>query len=157
MVRDDAKDLTSNPASTPVIAFLHNHFREGYFNGAISIHYGRHEFKAGIESDNTFLQANLSDVITDPSQFDPQTPLTFAFPGNQRSAGNRPDLEQAGYVEDLIRYGNWTLSAGLRWDHYQLLVNQNAVSPRLAVSRYWAKIELDDYPATISDIVIAPC
>lgn len=33
--------------------------------------------------------------------------------------------------------GHWTVSAGLRWDHYQLLVNQNAVSPRLAVSRYF--------------------
>jgi outer membrane receptor for Fe3+-dicitrate len=57
--------------------------------------------------------------------------LTFAF------QGNRPDLEQAAYVEDAIRLGNWSIDAGLRWDHYQLLVNQNAVSPRLAVSRYF--------------------
>jgi hypothetical protein len=28
------------------------------------------------------------------------------------------------------------VNAGLRWDHYQLLVNQNAVSPRLAAARY---------------------
>jgi hypothetical protein len=34
MVRDNANDLTSNPESTPVIALLHNHFREAYFNGA---------------------------------------------------------------------------------------------------------------------------
>jgi hypothetical protein len=142
MVRDDANDLTSNPASTPVIAFLHNHFREGYFNGAISIHHGRHEFKAGIESDDTFLEENFSDVITDASQFDPGTPLTFAFPGSQPAAGNRPDLEQAGYAEDLIRYGHWTLSAGLRWDHYQLLVNQNALSPRLSASRYFSSAGL---------------
>jgi TonB dependent receptor len=54
--------------------------------------------------------------------------ITFAF------QGHRPDLEQAAYVQDLIRLGNSTVSAGLRWDHYQLLVNQNAVSPRLAVS-----------------------
>ena len=25
----------------------------------------------------------------------------------------------------------------MRWDHYQLLVNQNAVSPRLGIARYW--------------------
>jgi TonB dependent receptor len=29
------------------------------------------------------------------------------------------------------------VSAGLRWDHYQLVVNQNGVSPRLAVARYF--------------------
>jgi outer membrane receptor protein involved in Fe transport len=56
---------------------------------------------------------------------------TFAF------NGTRPDLEQAVYVQDLIRLGNWTINAGLRWDHYQLEVNQNAVSPRLAISRYF--------------------
>ncbi len=137
MVRDNSNDLTSNPQSTPVVAFLHNHFREGYFNGSLSVHHGRHELKAGVESDNAFLQENFSDVITDPAQFDPGTPLTFAFPGNRPSEGSRPDLEQAVYVQDLIRYGNWTLSAGLRWDHYQLLGNQNAVSPRLSSARFF--------------------
>ena len=62
---------------------------------------------------------------------------TFAF------TGSRPDLEQAAYVQDLIRLGNWTVNAGLRWDHYQLLVNQNAVSPRLAVSRYFPTLGLN--------------
>jgi outer membrane receptor for Fe3+-dicitrate len=37
----------------------------------------------------------------------------------------------------LIRLGHWTANLGLRWDHYQLLVNQNAVSPRVAVSYYF--------------------
>ncbi len=131
MVRDTSNDLTSNPESTPVIAFLHNNFREGYFNGSLSVHHGRQEWKAGVESDVLFLHENFSDLITDPTQFDPGTPPTFAF------TGNRPDIEQSAYVQDLIRLGNWTVSAGLRWDHYQLLVNQNAVSPRLAVARYF--------------------
>lgn len=136
MVRDTSNDLTSNPESTPVIAFLHNNFREGYFNGALSVHHGRQEWKAGVESDVLFLHENFNDVITDPTQFDPGTPSTFAF------TGNRPDIEQSAYVQDLIRLGNWTVSAGLRWDHYQLLVNQNAVSPRLSVSRYFPSVGL---------------
>ena len=135
MVRDNASDLTSNGQSTPVIAFLHNHFREGYFNGSLSLHRGRNEIKAGVESDNTLLQENFSDVITDPTPFDPGTPLTFSFPGVQPSAGERPDLEQSAFVQDSLRVGNWTLGAGSRWDHYQLLVNQNALSPRVSVSR----------------------
>jgi outer membrane receptor for Fe3+-dicitrate len=31
------------------------------------------------------------------------------------------------------------MNAGVRWDHYQLLLNQNAVSPRLGVARYWKR------------------
>ncbi len=45
-------------------------------------------------------------------------------------------------MQDLVRLGKWTVSAGLRWDHYQLLVNQNAFSPRLGISRYFASADL---------------
>ncbi len=136
MVRDNSTALNSNLLSTPIIAFQRNSFTEGYFNGSISIHHGNQEWKAGVESDNIFLHENFADVITDPSQFDPGTPTTFSF------VGSRPDLEQSAYVQDLIRLRKWTLSLGLRWDHYQLLVNQNAVSPRLGVSRYFATADL---------------
>jgi len=136
MVRDNSNDLSSNPFSTPILAFQNNSFREGYFKGAISVHHGRQEWKAGIESDAAFLNERFSSVITDFSQFDPGTPATFSF------IGSRPDLEQAAFVQDLIRLGSWTISAGLRWDHYQLLVNQNAVSPRLGVARYFQSADL---------------
>jgi outer membrane cobalamin receptor len=136
MVRANSSGLSSNLLSTPIIAFQRNHFTEGYFNGTVSIHRGNQEWKAGVESDTTFLHEHFADVITDPSQFDPGTPTRFSF------AGNRPDLEQSAFVQDLIRLGKWTVSAGVRWDHYQLVVNQNAVSPRLGVSRYFAKSEL---------------
>ena len=147
MVRDNSIDLVSSANATPIMAFLHNHFREGYFNAAVSVHHGHHEFKAGIDADNRFLRENFSDVITgnpnDPDYpFDPGTPLTFAFPGKFPTAGVRPDLEQAAYVQDLVHYGNWTVAAGLRWDHYQLLVNQNAVSPRLSVAHFFPKSNL---------------
>jgi hypothetical protein len=130
MVRDDSDTLTSNPFSTPIIAFQDRGFREEYFKGTISAHHGRHEWKAGVEADFTSIQERFSDVITDPTQFGPGTPGSFRFAGDGR------DLEQSGFVQDLIRLGNWTASVGLRWDHYQLLVNQNAVSPRLGIARY---------------------
>jgi len=147
MVRDNSNDLNSNPNSTPIMAFSHNHFREGYFNASIAIHRGAHEFKAGIDSDNKFLHEKFTDVITgnpnDPDYpFDPGTPRTFAFPGSFPTVGARPELEQAAYVQDLIHYKNWTVAAGLRWDHYQLLVNQNAVSPRLSASRFFPRANL---------------
>jgi len=136
MVRDDSGGFSSNPLSTPIIVFQQNGFREGYFKGTISIHHGNQEWKAGVESDSTFLREQFSDVITNFTQFDPGTPPTFAF------TGNRPSLEQSAFVQDLVRLGNWTVSAGLRWDHYQLLVNQNAVSPRLAASHYFHSVDL---------------
>jgi outer membrane receptor for Fe3+-dicitrate len=57
-------------------------------------------------------------------------------------SGTRPDLEQSAYTQDLIRLGNWTLEAGLRWDHYQFLVNQNALSPRLSLARFFPSVNL---------------
>jgi hypothetical protein len=145
MARDNSNDFYSNPASWPLIATQHNDFKEVYFNGSVSVHRGRQEWKAGVESDAIFLNENFSYLMPDcddPSN--PQCPInlgildagatTFAF------TGSRPDLEQSGYVQDSIRLGKWSANAGLRWDHYQLLLNQNAVSPRVAVSRYFPSV-----------------
>jgi hypothetical protein len=131
MVRDNANDLYSNPLSTPIIALQKNSFREGYVRGTVSFHHGIQEFKAGIESDVTFLGESFNYFITDPTRFDDSTPINLP-PFIQ----SRPDLEQGAFVEDLIRLGQWTVSAGIRWDHYQLLLNQNAFSPRFSVGRY---------------------
>jgi TonB dependent receptor/Carboxypeptidase regulatory-like domain/TonB-dependent Receptor Plug Domain len=140
MVRDNANDFYSNAEATPIQILQHNWFREGYFNSSITISHKRHEIKAGLESDNIFLNENFHYNITDPNcvpvytsncSFDASTPLTFSF------LANRPDLEQAAYVQDLIRLGNWTINAGVRWDHYQLILNNQALSPRFAVSRYF--------------------
>jgi hypothetical protein len=141
MVRENSDDLNSNAYSWPIEAFLHNHFTEGYFNSTISVHHGNQEWKAGVESDAMSLHENFNDVITvnpsDPNNlFDPRTATTFAF------VGSRPDLEQSAFVEDLIHLGKWTVNAGLRWDHYQLLVNQNALSPRLSIARYFPSLGL---------------
>src|SRR5208282_940248 len=136
MVRDNANDFYSNANSTPIQILQHNWFREGYFKGSITISHGRHEIKAGVESDNIFLNENFNYNITDDTQYDPSTPLTFSF------MAHRPDLEQSAFVEDMIRLGNWTINAGLRWDHYQLFLNRQAVDPRLSISRYFPGIDL---------------
>ena len=135
MVRDSSNDFYSNPESTPIEVSQHNFFHEGYFKGSVTFNRGRNEWKAGVESDALFLNEHLNYVITDPTQFDPGSPLTFGY------QANRPDLEQAVFVQDLIRLHNWTINAGLRWDHYQLLLNQNALQPRLAISHYFTKTD----------------
>jgi len=134
MVRDNANNLNSNDNSTPIMAFQHNYFREGYFKATYSLHKGRHDIKAGVESDAVWLHEDFSYNITDPDFFDHDTPQSLTF----KEQGL--DWEQSGFVEDLIRLGNWTVSAGLRWDHYQLLLNENAVSPRVSVGRYFPRL-----------------
>ena len=152
MARDNALDFYSNPNSTPIELSQHNHFREVYFKGAITVNRGHHEFKLGAEADNTFLRENTGYVVTDPTQFDESTPCqtgsiddpeedgrcTFNFPPpSNASAGERPDLEQSAFIQDLFHSGGWTINAGLRWDHYQLLLNRQAVGPRISIARYF--------------------
>jgi hypothetical protein len=137
MGREYSTNLIANALSTPIIPYQQRSFGEFYAKGTVSVHHGRHEWKVGVESDSTHLHEAFSYVISDPSQFSPGTPLLF---GPFRAA--KWDLEQSAFVQDQIRLGKWTASGGLRWDHYQLLVSQNAVSPRLGVARYFEHANL---------------
>jgi len=136
MVRDNDVGFNSSPESTPIEVFQHNFFRDAYFRGTATVDHGWNEWKFGFESDNLFLNENFRYHITDPTQFDDGTPRDFSF------TGNRPDLEQSIFVQDQIRLKNWTINAGLRWDHYQLLLNRHAVDPRFSISRYFPAADL---------------
>ncbi len=137
MVRQFSDDVNSNAESTPIAVFLHNWFREGYFKSDFTFLKGHQQWKAGVESDSKFINENFAysipNVNTQLAYFDASTPLNFSY------IANRPDLEQGIWVEDLIRLGNWTINAGVRWDHYQFVVDRQATSPRLAISRYFPK------------------
>jgi outer membrane cobalamin receptor len=136
MARDITAGFRSNPLSTPMIATQDRSYREGYVKGDIAAHSGIHEFKVGVEGDFASIREALSYRITDPTQFDPGTPLAFSF------LGHSPDREQAAFAQDQIRLGNWTFNAGLRFDHYDLLVNQTAWSPRLGAAYYWRPAQI---------------
>jgi TonB-dependent Receptor Plug Domain len=134
MFRNNSNNLYSNVNPDPIAAFQHNYFNEAYFKGTWSYHRGIHEFKAGVDSDAKFLHEDFNYTITDPTQFDPDTPTHLSF------NDQRPNLEQSAFVEDQIHLQKWTISAGLRWDHYQLLLNQNAFSPRISIGRYFPSL-----------------
>lgn len=131
MGRDDTTQLSSNAASTPIVASQDRGFREGYGKASVVVDRGRQEWKAGAEADLMNLREAFNYTITDPTQFDPGTPKQFNF------FQKKPDREQAIFVEDNAHFGKWSVAAGLRWDNYELLVDQNAFSPRAAVSRYF--------------------
>ena len=133
MSRDVSSGLSSNQLSSPIIVGQQRGFREGYLKGNIMAHHGVHELKAGMEINYGSLHEEFGDTITDVSQFDPGTPLSFSF------SGKGIDREQALYAQDLMRMGQWTLSAGVRWDHYQLVADGQAVSPRLGIAWHWPR------------------
>ena len=136
MVRDLAADFWSNPLATPILAGQSRGFRESYVGGALSAHRGAHEIKTGGEVIWTAVHENFAYRITDPQFFPADVTQQFQFSDRRRGR------EESAFIQDLWSAGRWTFSAGVRLDHYRLLVDESAVSPRLGVSWYWPRAGL---------------
>lgn len=128
MARTLSAGFESNPASTPVVADQDRGFREGYVKATLSAQFGRHEWKLGADAIAGKVRERFGYRLTDPDQFDDDTAPSFGF------AATRHNREQAVFVQDQIRLGQWTINAGLRWDHYRLVVDEHAFSPRLSAA-----------------------
>ena len=137
--RDLDAGLRSNSLSTPMEVFQDRGFRERYFNGTVSAALKHHELKAGADViDSSIHEAfyyhiTATEINGEPI-FDPSTPIDFAFhePGHDR--------EQALFVQDNLHFRNLNLSAGLRFDHYSVQVEESAWSPRLGFAWYVRKL-----------------
>jgi hypothetical protein len=134
--RDESARLWSNTFSTPILAGQDRGFREGYGNASLSGNPARNTFKAGVETSFTSISEAFHFDITAPGYFDPGIPAAFRF--NQRAEGR----EQAAYIQDAIHGASWNISAGLRWDHYKLLVGEQAWSPRLGAAWHSTRLGL---------------
>jgi hypothetical protein len=126
--RDLSAHLHANDLSVPLIPFQERGFREGYVQATLSGHHGRHDWKAGADAIFGTLHENFAYQVTDPGNLPPTTPSTFQF----AERGN--DQEQSWFVQDLVRLGKLTVSAGLRWDHYRVIVDESGWSPRLGAA-----------------------
>jgi hypothetical protein len=132
-VRDTSAGLWSNTLSTPILAFQNRSFRESYLNANLSGHAGRHEWKAGVDALYAIIHENFRyrvatyDLLGLPV-FDPKLPPTFHF------IDRGVDDEKSAFVQDTIRLGRLTLSAGIRYDDYHLRVSESAWSPRLGAA-----------------------
>jgi hypothetical protein len=129
-VRDSTFTLRSNGLATPVVVTQDRGYREGYVRADLAGHHGHQDWKLGADLLFTKVHESLAYQITDPSQFDPDTVSPFSFDQTHW------DVEPAIYAQDSVHWANWSLSAGLRFDHYGFLVRESALSPRLGVSRY---------------------
>ena len=135
-VEDLSANLWSNNLATPIIAAQQRGFRRSYLAASVSAHKSHHDLKFGGDAYYAPVTEALQYQITDPSFFDDGTPLVFNF------YDHKLDREQSLFVQDTMRYGNFTLSAGLRYDHYALVVKDNAWSPRVGAAWYWPKADL---------------
>ena len=136
MARSTDAVLTSNALATPILAAQQRSYDEQYAKAAVSYHHGAQEWKAGAEADFATVDERFDYAITNFAQFDPGTPARFTF------RGSAPDREQALFAQDTIHLGEWTASLGLRWDRYELLTDQSAVSPRIGIARYFKPLDL---------------
>jgi hypothetical protein len=141
MARDTSAALWGNPLSTPILPTQERGFREVYASASLSAHLGKHELKAGADAIFGSIHENFSyriiaSELAGVPIFDPALPASFRF------AARRQDREQSAFVQDLMRFGNLSVSAGIRFDHYRLMVDENAVSPRLAVAWHFPKAGL---------------
>jgi hypothetical protein len=135
MARDLTARLWSNPLASPISAGQDRGFREAYFRTSLAGHNGRHEWKTGIDARFASIREEFDYRIV-AYRMNPGNVRIFSrnLPAAYNFNGTSPDREQAAYAQDTIRLGTVTVSAGLRFDHYALLQDESAVSPRLSAS-----------------------
>ena len=134
--RDQSAQLWSNAFATPILAIQDRGFREAYANTSISGSSTRNAFKAGAETSFTSISEMFRFEVAAPGYFDPGVPAAFRF--EQRTQGR----EQAAYIQDAIHGASWNISAGVRWDHYKLLVSEQGWSPRLGAAWHSPRLGL---------------
>jgi len=133
MFRNTNARLWSNVLSTPIRPSQDRGFHEAYAAGSLSAHYGGHELKTGVEGWFSSVHEDLSFHIASYRLgtvriFDRDIPQDFHF------AGRKPGRTQSTFIQDSWRLKNLNLSLGLRFDHYRLVPDETAWSPRLGIA-----------------------
>jgi hypothetical protein len=126
MARDLGARLWSNPVSTPVWVNQDRGMREVVASSAVTWQGERQVVKFG------------GDVRTASVREQFQFAEAGEFPGVDIDFRARArSTETAFFIQDQVRLGALSLSAGLRFDHYDFLISDSAFSPRLAAAYYW--------------------
>lgn len=125
MVRDLTSELWSNEFSTPVYVQQDRGFREGAVTGDITIESERHTFKFGADLRVNSIREGF--LLAEPDEL-PEIDLDFR--------DQRRSTEASLFLQDQLRIGDFAANLGLRFDRYDLLIEDNALSPRVALSYY---------------------
>jgi hypothetical protein len=133
MVRDTSARLWGNPLSTPILPNQDRGFREGYAGGSVSVNRGSHDLKFGADALFSSIHENFGYQII-ARQIDGVPIFDSNLPDNFRFQQTRAGREQALFAQDTWHRGGLTVSAGLRFDHYRLVADESAASPRLGIA-----------------------
>jgi len=134
MVRDLSSELWSNALSTPVYVTQDRGFREGAMIADLTVEGEHHTLKFG--GDVRINNIRESFQLAEPDEL-PELDLDFR--------DRRRSTEVALFIQDHLRLGNFAANIGLRFDRYSLLVEDNAISPRVALSYYVSPLDLQLY------------
>jgi hypothetical protein len=127
----------------PVYAAQARRQRAEGFRANLSYSPATQHLKFGIQFNRTPLRESFSIASTDPGVLaDPTNPLSafslatpFAF--NQHATGK----EFAAYIQDRVTlFKDLTIDAGIRYDHYDLVTEENAWSPRVGIAYHINKL-----------------
>src|SRR6185295_12128669 len=143
--RTSTADLTSNPLSTPVVAFQNRELINYGFIGSVSYAGHGHSLKAGVQYTRTPIDEKFSFYPTDPGAFAPivdENGNVFPNPVLQFSStnpfifhGNETGRTASAFVQDRFSpLKNLTLELGVRFDDYKLLVHKHEFSPRIGIA-----------------------
>src|SRR6266498_2710107 len=137
--------LTSNPTSTPVVAFQDRTLRNYGGIGSLSLTRGTHNIKFGGQVTFTPLNESFSfyptvqfdDIVDNDGNVFPNPVNNFDAAHPFLFTGQKTGRTLSAYVQDRFPlFKNFTLDAGIRYDNYRLLVGEQALSPRIGVAYY---------------------
>jgi hypothetical protein len=133
--------LLPSDFDTPITAWQKRHHTRQGIIGSVSHLAGGHTLKAGIEASRVSINEFFSFAVRDPEaaeeadisdpamEFSLEAPFLFT---QQVSRGTEAVYAQ----DDFSPFRNLKISAGLRFDHSNLLVADHQWSPRIGVSYY---------------------
>ena len=125
MHRDLSAQLWSNPQSTPVRVEQDRGFRESVLIGDLTVEGEHHTLKLGGDLRVSNVREEFRFGETD--EF-PDFGVDFR--------DGRRSTEVSLFLQDHIRLGDFAASIGVRYDHYDFLLEEDAISPRIGLS-YW--------------------